>query len=177
MLPAERDAARHRGLRGLLPPDAMSAAPSRRPQLQLHHPRPRPREIRARKKARCRRIAEADQPQSTARAPSTLTIRDSYYNMKEKIRPCMDVVECAEEAMREVGVDAGRRAHPRRHRRRAPVVHGSAVPQPGHGRLRGARAIRARHSRGHGEVHRNTGQHSKALRKGVSDDKTTGAGR
>ena len=33
-----------------------------------------------------------------------LTIRDSYFNMKEKIEPCMYIVERAKKAMEEVGI-------------------------------------------------------------------------
>ena len=35
----------------------------------------------------------------------TLTIRDSYFNMREKIEPCMYVVERAMKAMKNVGMD------------------------------------------------------------------------
>ena len=35
----------------------------------------------------------------------TLTIRDSYFNMKEKIEPCMYIVERAMEAMKAVGME------------------------------------------------------------------------
>jgi tripeptide aminopeptidase len=35
----------------------------------------------------------------------TVTLKDSYYNMKEKILPVMHVVERAKNAMREVGMD------------------------------------------------------------------------
>ena len=34
----------------------------------------------------------------------TVTIRDSYYNMREKIEPCMYVVERAKHAMETVGM-------------------------------------------------------------------------
>lgn len=34
----------------------------------------------------------------------TVEITDSYYNMREKIEPCMYIVECAKEAMRAVGI-------------------------------------------------------------------------
>ena len=34
----------------------------------------------------------------------TVTIRDSYYNMREKIEPCMYVVERAKRAMETVGM-------------------------------------------------------------------------
>ena len=35
----------------------------------------------------------------------TVTLRDSYYNMREKIEPCMYVVNRAKEAMRKVGME------------------------------------------------------------------------
>lgn len=35
----------------------------------------------------------------------TVTLRDSYYNMREKIEPCMYVVDRAKEAMKKVGMD------------------------------------------------------------------------
>ena len=35
----------------------------------------------------------------------TLIIRDSYFNMREKIEPCMHIVERAKEAMTAVGVE------------------------------------------------------------------------
>ena len=34
-----------------------------------------------------------------------LTIRDSYFNMREKIEPCMEIVERAKNAMRQAGMD------------------------------------------------------------------------
>ena len=34
-----------------------------------------------------------------------LTLKDSYYNMREKIEPCMEIVERAKEAMRQVGME------------------------------------------------------------------------
>lgn len=34
-----------------------------------------------------------------------LTLKDSYYNMREKIEPCMEIVERAKEAMRSVGME------------------------------------------------------------------------
>ncbi len=34
-----------------------------------------------------------------------LTVEDSYYNMREKIEPCMEIVERAKEAMRQVGME------------------------------------------------------------------------
>lgn len=37
--------------------------------------------------------------------PLTLTVKDSYYNMKEKILPRMDIIENMEQAMRENGVE------------------------------------------------------------------------
>lgn len=37
--------------------------------------------------------------------PLTLTVKDTYYNMKEKILPCMDIIETMERAMRENGVE------------------------------------------------------------------------
>ena len=33
-----------------------------------------------------------------------LTMKDSYFNMREKIEPCMYIVERAEKAMRNVGI-------------------------------------------------------------------------
>ena len=42
------------------------------------------------------------------------------------------------------------RAHSRRHRRCAPELHGSALPQPRHGRLRFPRSFRAYNRRGYG---------------------------
>lgn len=35
---------------------------------------------------------------------AALTLRDSYYNMKEKIAPCMFLIENAKKAMESVGV-------------------------------------------------------------------------
>mgnify|MGYP000346855954 FL=1 len=37
--------------------------------------------------------------------PLTLTVKDTYYNMKEKILPRMDIIETMERAMRENGVE------------------------------------------------------------------------
>lgn len=37
--------------------------------------------------------------------PLTLTVKDTYYNMKEKILPRMDIIESMERAMRENGVE------------------------------------------------------------------------
>lgn len=34
-----------------------------------------------------------------------LTVRDSYFNMREKIEPCMEIVERAKSAMRQAGMD------------------------------------------------------------------------
>ena len=34
-----------------------------------------------------------------------LTLKDSYYNMREKIEPCMFIVERAKKAMEAVGID------------------------------------------------------------------------
>ena len=52
----------------------------------------------------CRRSA----PRSTAAtAPGTveLTLRDSYYNMKEKIEPCLFLIENAKRAMEQLGIE------------------------------------------------------------------------
>ena len=34
-----------------------------------------------------------------------LTLRDSYYNMKEKIEPCMFLIENAKRAMEQLGIE------------------------------------------------------------------------
>lgn len=63
-----------------------------------------------------------------------LTVRDSYYNMKEKILPHMDLIENAQAAMRAADVAPAHRRHPRRHGRRASELGGSALPEPLHRR-------------------------------------------
>ena len=57
-------------------------------------------------------------------------IRDSYYNMKEKIEPCMYLIDTAEAAMRACGVEPV--VVPIRHRWRTSLLHGPAVPEPLH---------------------------------------------
>ena len=63
-----------------------------------------------------------------------LTVRDSYYNMKEKILPHMDLIENAQAAMRAADVAPRIVADPRRHGRRASELGGSALPEPLHRR-------------------------------------------
>ena len=46
--------------------------------------------------------AEIDRRYGTGTA--TLTLRDSYYNMKEKIEPCMFLIDNAADAMRQLGI-------------------------------------------------------------------------
>ena len=57
----------------------------------------------ARKKA-LMEAAAAFLNEKYAEGTVTLTIRDSYYNMREKIEPCMYVVERAKKAMKAVGM-------------------------------------------------------------------------
>ena len=62
-------------------------------------------------------------------------IRDSYRNMREIMEQHMDVVEKAKAAFEENGVTPIISPDPRRHGRRAPVLHGAALPESLHRRL------------------------------------------
>ena len=75
-------------------------------------------------------------------------IKDSYYNMKEKIEPCMYLIDTAEAAMRACG-----RADPWRHRWRTPLLHGPSMPKPLHRWLQLPRKVRVHPGRIAGENH------------------------
>lgn len=55
------------------------------------------------KKERIRALVE-EFNRRKGRTVATLTVKDSYYNMAEKIRPCFEVVEKAMEATRKAGI-------------------------------------------------------------------------
>jgi len=67
----------------------------------------------------------------------TLTLKDQYYNMRKMVEPHPQVIDKALKAM-----ETPRAAHSRRHGRRAPLVHGPAVPQPLHRRHEFPRQVR-----------------------------------
>ena len=64
-------------------------------------------------------------PRSTYR----MEVKEQYRNMKVVIDRHPEIVDYAVEAIRRAGLTAGARLDPRRHRRRAAVVHGTALPQ------------------------------------------------
>lgn len=71
-----------------------------------------------------------------------LTLKDQYYNMREKIEPYPEVIEKAMEAMRQARRRADRASDPRRHGRGEAIVHGPAVPEPVYRRHEFPRQIR-----------------------------------
>ena len=58
----------------------------------------------------------------------TAVVKDSYYNMKEKIEPHMELIHIAENAMRKNGVTPVISPVSRWNRRRQTVLHGTSVP-------------------------------------------------
>ena len=58
----------------------------------------------------------------------TAVVKDSYYNMKEKIEPHMELIHIAENAMRKNGVTPVISPGTRWNRRRQTVLHGTSVP-------------------------------------------------
>ena len=56
-----------------------------------------------------------------------ITLRDQYYNMREKIEPVMHVVDQRGDACR--GRHTGSQTYPRRHRRSTTLVRGSTLPE------------------------------------------------
>ena len=73
-----------------------------------------------------RRIAD-DINVSLGDGTVTLTIREQYRNMAEKIQPHMHLIRNADRACRT--------PHPGRNGRRTAFLHGLAVPQPGNRRV------------------------------------------
>ena len=72
----------------------------------------------------------------------TLTLKDQYYNMRKMVEPHPQVIDKALRGDGDGRREAPRAAHPRRHRRRTPLVHGPAVPQPLHRRHELPRQVR-----------------------------------
>ena len=61
----------------------------------------------------------------------TAVVKDSYYNMKEKIEPHMELIHIAENAMRKNGVTPV--ISPVRAEQTAPdCLHGTSMPKPLH---------------------------------------------
>ena len=71
-----------------------------------------------------------------------LTLKDQYFNMRKMVEPHPQVIDKAMEAMRQGRCRAYRAPHPRRYRRRAPLVYGTSVPQPLHRRHELPRQVR-----------------------------------
>ena len=88
-----------------------------------------------------------DFPRSSYR----LEIKPQYRNMKQVIDRHPEIVDNAMEAIRRAGLDAGEDLDPRRHRRLAAVVHGTALPQHFRRRARVPFAAGMGQRAGHGE--------------------------
>ncbi|VEB07474.1 Tripeptide aminopeptidase [Klebsiella pneumoniae] len=57
-------------------------------------------------------------------------IEDSYYNMHEQVIAHPHVVDIARQAMVDCDIETADEADPRRHRRRAALIYGTAMPKP-----------------------------------------------
>ena len=88
-----------------------------------------------------------DFPRSTYR----MEVKQQYRNMKQVIDRHPEIVDYAMEAIRRAGLHAGEDQHPRRHRRLAAVVHGTALPQHLRRRARLPLAARMGQRAGHGK--------------------------
>ena len=60
---------------------------------------------------------------------ASVEIKDQYYNMREKIEPVMHIIEVAEKAMLEAGVDFQGATNQRRHRWRPAFIQEPALPE------------------------------------------------
>ncbi len=88
-----------------------------------------------------------DFPRSTYR----MEIKQQYRNMKQVIDRHPEIIDNAMEAIRRAGLNAGKDLDPRRHRRLAAVVHGTALPQYFRRRARIPFAAGMGERSGHGE--------------------------
>ena len=61
-------------------------------------------------------------------------MKDSYYNMKEKIEPHMDLIDKAKDIHGEAGYPANRGSDPGRHGWSKTVIYGAALSEPVHRR-------------------------------------------
>ena len=59
----------------------------------------------------------------------TVEIKDQYFNMREKVEPVKHIVEIAEKAMKEVGIEPIIKAYSRWYRWRTTKFYGTTLPE------------------------------------------------
>ena len=168
MLPTDEVPEKTDGYQGFFHLHAMSGDVT---EAQLHYIiRDHDRDRFEARKALFHRCADAINAQYGPGTASAVTT-DSYYNMKEKVRPPHGPDPSGRGCLPQKRCDAAVRPHPRRHRRRAAVLGRAALPQSFHRRLqlpRRAGVDTRRQSGRHGRRAGGSGVRLRAVNRGVS---------